>query len=77
MNGANLGMDFNPNQGMYSGFNGQNNSMWQNNNPNAYSNGMGGDFGSNFGFNMGPSGPSQQIPNGDFSSGFGGRGYGV
>ncbi|KAI1609626.1 hypothetical protein EDD36DRAFT_478051 [Exophiala viscosa] len=80
MNGAqgmNMGMNFNPNQGMFPGWNNQNNNMWQNNNANAYSNGMGGDFGSNYGFNMANSGNFQQsYPNGDFQSGYNGRGYG-
>ncbi|EXJ87294.1 hypothetical protein A1O3_04253 [Capronia epimyces CBS 606.96] len=79
MNGLNMGMNFNPTQGMFSGWNnGQpNNNMWQNNNANAFSNGMGGDLGSNYGFNMAPNGNFQQsYPNGDFQSGYYGRGYG-
>ncbi|KIV82760.1 hypothetical protein PV11_04842 [Exophiala sideris] len=81
MNGAqgmNMGMNFNPNQGMFPGWNNQNNNMWQNNNANAFSNGMGGDFGSNYGgFNMAASGNFQQsYPNGDFQSGYYGRGFG-
>jgi hypothetical protein len=80
--GMNMGMNmsFNPNQGAYGGWNnGQN--MWngqQNNNPNAFSNGMVGDFGPNagFGYNMSQQGnfPQQQYPNGDFQSGYYGRG---
>ncbi|EXJ83458.1 hypothetical protein A1O1_07081 [Capronia coronata CBS 617.96] len=79
MNGMNMGMNFTPNQGMFSGWNnGQpNNNMWQNNNANAFSNGMGGDFGSNYGFNMAPNGNFQpSYPNGDFQSGYYGRGPG-
>ncbi|KAK5051473.1 hypothetical protein LTR84_003125 [Exophiala bonariae] len=78
MNSMDMSMNFNPNQGMYSGWNnGQNNNMWQNNNANAFSNGMGGDFGSNYAFNMAQSGNfQQQYPNGDFQNGYSGRGYG-
>ena len=83
MNGMNMGMNFNANQGMFgSGWNGQNNNMWngpQSNNPNAFANGMGGDFGSNagYGYNMSQQGNfHQQYPNGDFQSGSSGRGYG-
>jgi hypothetical protein len=82
MSGMNMGMNmnFNPNQGAYGGWNsGQN--MWngpQNNNPNAFSNGMVGDFGPNagFGYNMSQQGNfhQQQYPNGDFQSGYYGRG---
>lgn len=82
MNGMNMGMNmnFNPNQGTYGGWsNGQN--MWngpQNNNPNAFSNGMGGDFGPNagFGYNVSQQGnfPQQQYPSGDFQTGYFGRG---
>ena len=74
----NMGMNFSPNQGMYPGWNnGQSNNMWQNNNANAFSNGMGGDFGSNYGFNMAqPGNFQQQYPNGDFQNGYSGRGYG-
>ena len=79
----NMGMNFNANQGMFgSGWNGQNNNMWngpQSNNPNAFANGMGGDFGSNagYGYNMSQQGNfHQQYPNGDFQSGSYGRGYG-
>jgi len=53
--------------------------MWQNNNANAFANGMGGDFGSTFGFNMAHQGNFQQQqypPNGDFQLGYHGRGYG-
>jgi hypothetical protein len=83
MNGMNMGMNFNPNAGMYgAGWNGQNNNMWngpQSNNPNAFSNGIGGDFGSNsgYGYNMSQSAnfhQQQQPLNGDF--GYYGRGPG-
>ena len=82
VNGMNVGMNmnFNPNQGAYGGWNNGAN-MWngaQNNNPNAFSNGMGGDFGPNagYGYNMSPQGnfPQQQYPNGDFQAGYHGRG---
>ena len=83
MNGMNMGMNFNASQGMFgAGWNGQNNNMWngpQSNNPNAFANGMGGDFGSNagYGYNMSQQGNfHQQYPNGDFQSGSYGRGYG-
>src|SRR5271155_75027 len=84
MNGMSMGMNFNPNQGMYGpGWNGQNNNMWlgaQSNNPNAFANGMGGDFGSNpgYGYNMSHQGnyPQQQIPSGDYQNNYSGRGYG-
>ncbi|KIW55189.1 hypothetical protein PV05_07492 [Exophiala xenobiotica] len=71
MNAMNMGMNFNPNQGML--WNNQN-SMWQNNNANAFPNAMGGDFGSNYGFNTGNF--QQANSNGDFQSGYYGRGYG-
>jgi hypothetical protein len=85
MNEMNMGMNFNLSQGMYgAGWNGQNGNMWdgpQSNNPNAFSNGMGGDFGSNSGY--GYNHPSQQgnfhqhqYPNGDFQSGYQVRGFG-
>ena len=84
MNGLNMGMNmnFNPNQGAFGGWNnGQSPNMWngpQNNNPNAFTNGMGGDFGPNagFGYNMSQPGNfhQQQYPNGDFQSGYHGRG---
>ncbi|KAG9790311.1 hypothetical protein KCU88_g1280, partial [Aureobasidium melanogenum] len=80
MNGMNMGMNFGPNPGMFSGGwnNGQPNNMWQNNNANAFPNGMGpGDFGPNYGFKMGPNGNfPQSYPNGDFQGGYYGRGYG-
>ena len=82
VNGMNMGlnMSFNPNQGAYVGWNnGQN--MWngpQNNNPNAFSSGMVGDFGPNagYGYNMSQQGNfhQQQYPNGDFHAGSYGRG---
>jgi hypothetical protein len=84
MNGMNMGMNFNPSQGMYgAGWNGQNGNMWngpQSNNPNAFSNGMGGDFGSNSGYGYNPSQQGNfhqhQYPNGDFQSGYQVRGFG-
>ena len=83
MSGMNMGMNFNPGQGMYgAGWNGQNSSMWngpQSNNPNAFSNGMGGDFGSNSGYGYNPSQQGNfhqhQYPNGDFQGGYQNRGY--
>ena len=84
MNGMSMGMNFNPNQGMYgAGWNGQNSNMWsgpQSNNPNAFSNGMGGDFGSNSGYGYNPSQQGNfhqhQYPNGDFQGGYQSRGFG-
>ena len=77
MNGMNMGMNFDPSQAMY-GWNGQNNSMWQNNNANAFPNAMGNNYGSTYGPNAGPNGNFQQdYPSGDFQNGFyNGRGYG-
>jgi hypothetical protein len=84
MNGMNMSMNFNPGQGMYgAGWNGQNGNMWngpQSNNPNAFSNGMGGDFGSNSGYGYNPSQQGNfhqhQYPNGDFQGGYQSRGFG-
>ena len=84
MSGMNMGMNFHTGQGMYgAGWNDQNTNMWngpQNNNPNAFSNGMGGDFGSNsgYGYSMSQQGNfhQHQYPNGDFQQGYYGRGYG-
>ena len=84
MNGMNMGINFNPGQEMYgTGWNGQNSNVWngpQSNNPNAFSNGMGGDFGSNSGYGYNPSQQGNfhqhQYPNGDFQGGYQGRGYG-
>jgi hypothetical protein len=84
MNGMSMGMNFNPGQGMYgAGWNGQNGNMWngpQSNNPNAFSNGMGGDFGSNSGYGYNPSQQGNfhqhQYPNGDFQGGYQNRGFG-
>jgi hypothetical protein len=84
INGMSMGMDFNPGQGMYgAGWNGQNGNMWngpQSNNPNAFSNGMGGDFGSNSGYGYNPSQQGNfhqhQYSNGDFQGGYPGRGFG-
>lgn len=86
MNGMNMGMNFNPNQGMYgAGWNSQNNNMWNgslNNNPNAFSNGMGGDYGPNsgYGYNVPQQGNfhQQQYPSNDFQNqnGYNGRGFG-
>ena len=66
MNGMNMGMNFNQNQGMF----GFQNNMWQNSN-NAFSNPMAGDF--NYGFNYNQ---QQNYSNGDFQSGYYGRGFG-
>ena len=85
MNGMNMGMNFQVGQGMYGGgWAGQNNNMWngpQNNNPDAFSNGMMGDeFGSNtgYGYNMSQQGsfPQPHYPNDDFQNGYYSRGYG-
>ena len=80
----NMGMNFNPAQGMYgTAWNVRSSNMWnglQNNNPNAFSNGIGGDYGSNsgFGYNMSQQGNfhQQQYPNGEIQNGFYARGYG-
>lgn len=75
MNGMNMGMNFNPGSSMYgSSWNGPNNNMWngfQSNNPNAFLNGFGGDFGSTsgYGYNMPPGNF-----HGEYS--YAGRGYG-
>src|ERR1700743_3491814 len=76
MNGMNMGMNFDPSQGMY-GWAGQNNNMWQNNNANAFP-GMSNNYGSNYAQHMGPNGNFQQnYPSGDFQNGYyNGRGYG-
>ena len=65
MNGMNMGMNFNPNM-----FGAYQNNMWQNSNQNAFS-GMGNDFSPGFNFNQ-----QQNYPNGDFQSGYYGRGRG-
>lgn len=88
MNGMNMGMNFNAGQGVYGGWNGQN-TMWNGAqdkfNPNAFSNGMGGDFGPTSGYG-GYNMPQhhgnfsqmhqQQYQNNDFQNGFYGQGYG-
>lgn len=68
MNGMNMGMNFSPNM-FGAGFQ---NNMWQNSNPNAFQqNGMAADF--NYGFNLNQ---QQSYANGDYQSGYYGRGRG-
>ncbi|KAL9111250.1 MAG: hypothetical protein Q9227_004328 [Pyrenula ochraceoflavens] len=78
MNG--MGMNFaNANQGMYGGWNGQNNMWSGQNNSNAFAQGMGGDFGSSngYGYNYSQGNfPQQQYSNNNFQSGYYGHGYG-
>ncbi|KAH1287062.1 hypothetical protein KXW19_006654 [Aspergillus fumigatus] len=87
--GMNMGMNFDASQGMYGGWDGSQNNMWNGGqdkfNPNAFANGMGpqyegpSEFG---GYNMSqPNGvhaqmQQQQFPSQDFQNGYYGPGYG-
>ncbi|KAL5335467.1 hypothetical protein BJX70DRAFT_401562 [Aspergillus crustosus] len=83
MNGMNMGMNFNAGQGMYNGWDGSQNNMWNGSqdkfNPNAFTNGMGAQFGDASGFggyNMSqPNGVNyqmqqQQFPNQEYQNGY-------
>jgi hypothetical protein len=90
MNGMNgMGMNFNAGQGMYGGWDGSQNNMWNGSqdkfNPNAFANGMGAQFGDPSGFggyNMSqpngvhPQMQQQQFPNQEFQNGNGYYGSG-
>lgn len=87
--GMNMGMNFDASQGMYGGWDGSQNNMWNGGqdkfNPNAFANGMGPQYEGPSGFggyNMSqPNGvhaqmQQQQFPSQDFQNGYYGPGYG-